>query len=263
MLSSTRNVVFEFDVLFWAQLSLSLFNAILLIWLGLTVLVNAERRSLGVWIASIGMTIGGVFFLGHGAMLYYNLRSLVVGIATWWYGGWVALIGLPSAWFGLMLWYAGFWDDDRSALHRRQRPWLALVLFTAIAMTLLLILTDPRYVLRNVALVALSSPSSDNRVLALSIVYPLYLLACICLSLDALRRPAPSGAFDGRSGTTARATLASVYDALAVGRQPTGGDWPFVDRFACVARRHGSICGWLWWGYVELRFLGRRDLRAD
>jgi signal transduction histidine kinase len=103
-------------------ITLSLFNAVLLLWLGLTVLINAERRSLGVCLAGGGMSLGGAFFLAHAAMLFYDLGSLVLHISLWWYGGWLALIALPLAWFSLMLWYAGFWDDERSALHRRQRP---------------------------------------------------------------------------------------------------------------------------------------------
>ena len=34
----------------WAIIAVSLFNAILLLWLGLTVLLNADRRTWGVWV---------------------------------------------------------------------------------------------------------------------------------------------------------------------------------------------------------------------
>jgi signal transduction histidine kinase len=187
----------QFYIVPWLQLTLSLFNAILLLWLGLTVLINAERRSLGVGLAGGGMLLGGAFFLAHAAMLFYDLGSLVLHIALWWYGGWLALIALPLAWFTLMLWYAGFWDDDLSPLHRRQRPWLGVLLCAALAMTALIATTDPRYLLRHVALVALSSATYDNRVLVLVGTYPLYLLACIGAALDALGRPALTTRFMG------------------------------------------------------------------
>jgi signal transduction histidine kinase len=187
----------QFHIVPWLQLALSLFNAILLLWLGLTVLINAERRSLGVCLAGGGMLLGAAFFLAHAAMLFYDLGSLVLHIALWWYGGWLALIALPLAWFSLMLWYAGFWDDEQSPLHQRQRPWLAVLLCAAIAMTALIAITDPRYLLRHVALVAMSSATYDNRVLILVGVYPLYLLACIGAALDALSRPALTTRFMG------------------------------------------------------------------
>ncbi|HEX8236048.1 MAG TPA: ATP-binding protein [Abditibacteriaceae bacterium] len=187
----------QFHIVPWLQLTLSLFNAILLLWLGLTVLINAERRSLGVCLAGGGMLLGSAFFLAHSAMLFYDLGSLVLHINLWWYGGWLALIALPLAWFSLMLWYAGFWDDDHSPLHRRQRPWLAVLLCAALAMTALIATTDPRYLLRHVALVAMSSATYDNRVLVLIGAYPLYLLACIGAALDALGRPALTTRFMG------------------------------------------------------------------
>ena len=39
----------------WAIMAVSLFNTILLLWLGLTVLLNAERRTWGVWLAGGGL----------------------------------------------------------------------------------------------------------------------------------------------------------------------------------------------------------------
>ena len=36
----------------WGIRAVSLFNTIVLLWLGLTVLLNAERRRWGTWVAS-------------------------------------------------------------------------------------------------------------------------------------------------------------------------------------------------------------------
>ena len=41
----------------WAILAMSLFNTVLQLWLGLTVLLNAERRSWGIWLASGGLLL--------------------------------------------------------------------------------------------------------------------------------------------------------------------------------------------------------------
>ncbi len=42
----------------WAALAVSLHNTILLLWLGLTVLFNADRRTWGIWLAGGGETLG-------------------------------------------------------------------------------------------------------------------------------------------------------------------------------------------------------------
>ena len=42
---------------------------IALVWLGLTVLLNAERRTGGVWLAGGGLLLGGAFFAGHSVVV--------------------------------------------------------------------------------------------------------------------------------------------------------------------------------------------------
>ncbi|HEX7598224.1 MAG TPA: hypothetical protein VF518_08420, partial [Polyangia bacterium] len=129
----------------WASMAFSLFNTILLLWLGLTVLLNAERRTWGVWLAAEGLLMGAAFFISHSAILGQNPYSLVSSagawpsqIEVWWIAGWGLVIASPFAWYVLMLWYTGFWDGDRSdqsassasseasTLYRRQLPWFVL-----------------------------------------------------------------------------------------------------------------------------------------
>ncbi len=59
-----------------ALVAVSLFNAILMLWLGLTVLLNAGPRSpasrsgaWGFWIAAVGLMLGGLFFIFHTVLL--------------------------------------------------------------------------------------------------------------------------------------------------------------------------------------------------
>lgn len=47
----------------WAVLAVSLFNTILLLWLGLTVLLNAEGRVWGICLAAGGLLLGAIFLL--------------------------------------------------------------------------------------------------------------------------------------------------------------------------------------------------------
>ncbi len=179
--------------LFWALLSVSLFNTVILLWLGLTVLLNAERRHIGVWVAGFGLLAGGAFFAAHSVMLDYSLRALVFGVRVWWYGGWSAILVLPCAWYLLMLWYAGFWDEKTSTLRRRHRPCLLLVSTLLTVLFIVVALANPFRVLAQMANV----PSHDALSLRgwpyLLVLYPVYLLMCIGLALDVLRRPNVSG----------------------------------------------------------------------
>ena len=47
----------------WALMAVSLFNTILPLWLGLTVLLNAERRNWSIWLAGGGMIMASAFFV--------------------------------------------------------------------------------------------------------------------------------------------------------------------------------------------------------
>ena len=47
-------------ILLWAVRSLSFFNTIALLWLGLAVLLNAERRPPGTWLAGGGLKAGHI-----------------------------------------------------------------------------------------------------------------------------------------------------------------------------------------------------------
>jgi hypothetical protein len=91
----------------WAIVAVSLFNTVLLLWLGLTVLLNAERRTWGIWLAGGGLLMGAAFFVSHSAILGYGLDYQGPGIDFWWHIGWVPVIVLPFVWYVLMLWYSG------------------------------------------------------------------------------------------------------------------------------------------------------------
>ena len=60
----------------WAVLAASLFNTILLAWLGITVLLNSDRRRWGIWLAGGGLLLGAVFFVSHTAVLGQGLLRL-------------------------------------------------------------------------------------------------------------------------------------------------------------------------------------------
>jgi signal transduction histidine kinase len=174
-------------------MSASLFNTVLLLWMGLTVLLNAERRTWGVWLAGGGMLMSGAFFISHSAILGHGLYYVSRGMDFWWHVGWVPVIASPFAWYVVMLWYAGFWNEGHSPLRRRQRPWFILAVLLAIGFLGLFIFANPLPSYSQVAQLNLSATPSVGGVPLLILVYPLYILLCISLSLDALRHPGPSG----------------------------------------------------------------------
>ncbi len=177
----------------WAIMSISLFNTILLLWLGLTVLLTAERRSWGVWLTGGGMLMGSAFFFSHSAILGTGLHAIGAGMDFWWHVGWVPVIASPLAWYVVMLWFAGFWHARDSRLHRRQRFWFYLTLLLAAALIGLLIFANPLPSYTQVARLDMTATPTIGGIPVLLVAYPLYIVLCITLSLDALRRPEPSG----------------------------------------------------------------------
>lgn len=188
----------------WAIQAVSLFNLILLIWLGLTVLFNAERRTGGILLAGGGLLMGGAFFVSHSALLGHDPNVITSGQDFWWYLGWAPVVCLPLAWYLVMLWYTGFWEARRAGkapdrrLYLRHRFWFVLALLFG---CLLVVMLFVGHLLPSFSQLALSrgsapptalGPPPVRSILPITLAYPVYALLCMGLSLDALRRPGPS-----------------------------------------------------------------------
>lgn len=177
----------------WALLAVSLFNTILLLWLGLTVLLNSDRRAWGIWLGGGGLLMGAAFFLSHTVLLGLGLPVSWSKI-FWWTLGLVPALILPAGWYVVMLWYAGYWQEPSSDLRRRQRPWLGL--------TLLLLVLGLLGLALGILLLAVPGAQFDQirqfvrwsiaSIPLLALGYSSYVILCFGLSLDALRRPGPS-----------------------------------------------------------------------
>lgn len=181
----------------WPMMAVSLFNTILLLWLGLTVLLNAERRSWGLWLAGGSLLLGGLFFVSHSAILGLGLTYTGQGMDFWWRFGWGPVVALPFAWYVIMLWYAGFWEAGQAGLQRRQRPWFGLALGLAVSLVGLLIFANPLPSFWQVTQLRLSATPALGGLPLLILVYPFYILLCTGLSLDVLRHPEPSARMMG------------------------------------------------------------------
>jgi signal transduction histidine kinase len=216
----------------WTTMAVSLFNTILALWLGLTVLLGADRRTWGIWMASGGLLLGGVFFVSHSAILGHGLAQ---GVELWWQVGWLPVIALPLAWYLLTLWYAGFWGDGgvdlpfwqrwgfvfsapftgKSRLHKRQRPWFVFTVLLAMGLAALLVFTNALPSYWQIIQLNLAASPAVSGVPLLILAYPFYILLCIGLALDALRRPEPSTRMMGdEARLRARPWLMAVSIAL-------------------------------------------------
>ncbi len=177
----------------WAIMAVSLFDTILLLWLGLTVLLNADRRTWGIWAVSGGLLLGFAFFVSHSALLGHGLHYASQGMDFWWHSGWIPVVAAPFAWYSVMLWYAGLGNPGQTRLRRRQLPWLILMVTLVVGLIGLLVFANPLPSYWDVARLDLSATPSVAGIPLLILAYPFYNVLCIGLSLDALRYPEPSG----------------------------------------------------------------------
>ncbi len=181
----------------WMILTVSLFNTIALMWLGLTVILNAERRTLGLWIAGGELLLGSAFFLSHTVIVSQGMPFLSQSIDFWWRVGWFPVVILPYAWYGVMLWYAGFWEEHTSLLWQRHRLWFIGMSALAVLVVVMLFFANPLPSLTRISTTALEATPGLWGVPLLVWIYPLYILTCIGLSIDVLRNPKPSGRLMG------------------------------------------------------------------
>ncbi len=176
----------------WASLAVSFFNTIILLWLGMTVLLNAERRTLGLWIASSELLMGSAFFLSHSIILVSGIYLSSQSMNFWWHLGWFPVVLLPYAWYVVMLWYSGFWNEPSSWQHHRHRIWFILSTLLAITIVGMLFFANPLPSFFQIVQLDLTSTLSVLGIPLLILVYPVYIILCISLSLDVVRHPAPS-----------------------------------------------------------------------
>jgi signal transduction histidine kinase len=202
--------LFWFD---WSLLALSLANGIVLLWLGLTVLLNTERRTPGVALLALGAWLGSAFFAAHTAILASGEGPASAALNLWWEVGWLPLLALPLAWYSIALWYSGF---GSYALRRHRLP--LVVLGIAFAGLVAMLFTTA-------GLPSFSDAVSLRFVGAATIfgapwflvLYPVYILACLALSFDALLRPAPAPTRQGASARSrARPWLLTANSLMMV-----------------------------------------------
>src|SRR5688572_3549493 len=124
-------------ILDWAIIAVSFFNTVILLWLGLTVLLNADRRRWGTWAAGGGFLFSGLFFIGHTAIVGRVIGTFEPEMELWWRMSWLLVASAPYMWYLVMLAYTGLLESGR------HRSWLLTVTLLGIMAVALLGLTDP------------------------------------------------------------------------------------------------------------------------
>jgi signal transduction histidine kinase len=179
----------------WAILTLSLFNTIVLLWLSMTVLLNADRRHWGVWLMGAGLLAGAAFFVSHTAILGQELMLNADGLNFWWQVGWIPVTVAPFAWYVVSLWYSGFWTQGTSDLRQRHRVWFVAMTTLAASLVILLITAKPIPSYEEIVRLELMESLTLGGVPVLFLIFPVFMTACIGLSIDVLWHPAPAERF--------------------------------------------------------------------
>ncbi len=187
---------------------LSFMNAMLLLWLGFTVILNAQEKTWGIWLAGSGLLVGGLFFLLHSIVIgiYPDLFSIEKG--WWWQIGWILVVFLPAAWYLDILWYTGFSNPGEGLspyllIAKRIHTYGIRALIGMISLIgVIFIITIPYSELRFTGGLNLFRLLSFQGTHIIIWLYAFFILLCMGLSIYALRFPVPSGRLMGDEART-------------------------------------------------------------
>ncbi|MEZ4637724.1 MAG: hypothetical protein R2856_22670, partial [Caldilineaceae bacterium] len=150
----------------------------------------ADRRSWGVWWMGGGLLVGAVFFVAHSAILGQDLSLNLDGLDFWWRTGWFPITLSPMAWYVAVLWVSGYWSIAPNSLRQRHRFWLWGMLIGLVGLLVLLVAGNPIPAYDRLIQVDLTGVLMVRDTPLLFVLAPLWMAACIVLSIDVLRRPA-------------------------------------------------------------------------
>ena len=181
----------------WTTLSVSIFNTIIMLWMGLMILLSSDKRTWGVWLAAGGLLAGSLFFVSHTAIIGQEISFFTPGTNFWWHVGWGPVVAAPFVWYIVMLWFSGFWENTLSNLRIRHKAWLSVTIIYALLLVILLIFLNPLSSLSPRTNIDYESGPAFTGIPLLFIAYPVFIFMCIALSMDTLIRPGPTGRFMG------------------------------------------------------------------
>ena len=242
-------------------IAISVFNLMIYLWLGLTVLLNGNRQSRVTWIGGIGLLAAALFFLCHGALVGAGVPGGPSPVDIWWRLAWAPAFIAPFLWAATGLRYA----DVTGAWRRMRLPVLQSVAVIGVLAALLTIpawsaiasygdfirLLDASLRLRH----ATPPPAAHSpALLALAVAFVVYVASCASLpwislaliqrkTLDA-PRPAPVRTADDAPrwnaadawGRSRRGLLAASFCMLF-----TGAVVALIGVLTFIAARRASI----------------------
>jgi len=174
----------------WAGIAVSLFDTMLLTWLGVMIWLTSERRTRGIYLTTAGLLLGASFFICHSIILAQSRTVNNPWLDIWWRAGWMPVVVSPFVWYLVVLWYAGFWEGQTS-LRKRQQPFLYLTGAVGTILTGFLVFGHPLPAFFEAASLDLASSLAPGGIYLLVFLLPANILGCVLLSLDALLRPGP------------------------------------------------------------------------
>ncbi len=181
------------------------------------IFLSAEKRTWGVCLAAGGLLFGAMFFVSHTAIIGQDISYFSPGTNFWWHVGWGPVVAAPFAWYIVMLWFSGYWEQDNSGIRVRHRPWLNITIAYCVLLVILLIFVNPLSSLSPRTSLDYESGPGFSGIPLLFIAYPVFIFMCIVLSMDALIRPGPSSRFMGvQAREKARPWLAGAGFILLV-----------------------------------------------
>ena len=186
--------------------ALSLFNAVALLWLGLTVLLTGNRRRPVTVAGGAGLLLGAIFFAGHTLII---AAAIGTGVTVVWPIMWVVAVAAPYMWGLSIYYYAG--DPATGRWIRR------ILTLAAMAMALVLFVVEPVPPYYEFLSASSLKPS-------IAWAYVPYLFLCFTLPLIALRRRARTPDrfrrarpwLIGAASMLALAVVAFAYTAYAI-----------------------------------------------
>ncbi|HEY7020032.1 MAG TPA: ATP-binding protein [Ktedonobacterales bacterium] len=244
-----------------AAIAISVFNLMIYLWLGLTVLLNGNRQSRVTWVGGIGLLAAALFFLCHGALVGAGVPGGPSPVDVWWRLAWAPAFIAPFLWAATGLRYA----DVTGAWRRMRLPVLQGVAALGILAALLTIpawpaiasygdfirLLDASLRLRH----ATPPPAAHSpALLVLAVAFVVYVASCASLPWVSLAliqrktpdapRPAPLRAVDGAPrwnaadawGRSRRGLLAASFCMLF-----TGAVVALIGVLTFIAARRASI----------------------
>ncbi|MCC6613584.1 MAG: hypothetical protein IT320_08910 [Anaerolineae bacterium] len=233
-----------YPLLDWAIIGVSLFNTIVLLWLGLIVLLNADRRNGGVILMGGGLLLGGTFFVTHTAILGQSLTLNNDGLNFWWQFGWIPVTAAPYIWYVVILWFSGFWSRPRPRLFNRHRPWLMLTTVVGAGLLVWMLVANP--IPNFESIITLDTAKTPNLygVPLVFIIAPPLMVICIGLSIDVLLHPAPA-----------------EQVAVAIGRQ-RARPW-LLGTSGLLLAVSLLVCAFVLWVFSKAEFGGLFGIRTD